>query len=565
MTQSTETSSTLKPFEDIGICFSGGGYRATAFSLGVLDYLNRVAFGDKPLLENVIAISSVSGGTITAAFFAASNARGDSFETFYSKLYSFLKEDKLVDEATAKFMDNEFWKTTSRSRSIINGFALTYYEKLVGNNFDALTAENQKGHLKYVCFNSTEFTYGLAFRFQNVNWFGNYKLYCKELQAVLGDIRIADAIASSSCFPGGFDPMIFPNDYIENHASRGYVDLVSQPNFTNGIGVMDGGIVDNQGIGSMVNFDKSSNPGFPLGLMLVNDVDGYVMPPWVPADGSSNAKSKESLSDYVTGWLEYFQMKPIYWIGLLVGVLSLISASVLNVFFDKPWPFLYVVSSILIGGFSLLTGFGLLGDFFVKKLNEKVANEFRANIPHDLIDDVEKFAHLDLSLVKKMIKNRWTSAWLMINEIFLRQIRRLNFDLLYTSPHFNNRRITSMVYQLNGKQNTLDDDKQKVKAEDITISKQINESALIASLMPTTLWWDAEDIKVRRQDNLIACGQFTTCYNLIKYIQNLPDEYQTVSVKNLEKTLLKDWENFNENPLIFVSAGSSESEFLFSV
>ena len=458
-----------------------------------------------------------------------------------------------MDEATAKFMDYEFWKTTSRSRSIINGFALTYYEKLVGESFDALRAENQKGHLKYVCFNATEFTYGLAFRFQNVNWFGNFKLHCKELQAVLGDIRIADAIASSSCFPGGFDPMIFPNDYIENHASRGYVDLVSQPNFTYGVGVMDGGIVDNQGIGSMVNFDKGSNAGFPLGLMLVNDVDGYVMPPWVPADGASNAKSsKESFSDYVAGWLGYFQMKPIYWIGLLVGVLGLISASVLNVFFDRVWTLLYVVSSSIIGAFGMLTGLGLLGGYVVRKLKGKVIGELEATVPHDLLDDVEKFVQLDISIVKKMIKNRWTSAWLMINEIFLRQIRRLNFDLLYSSPEFINRRITSMVYQLNGKQNTLGKAKQKEKAEEITISKRIRQSALIASMMPTTLWWDAKDLKVRRQENLIACGQFTTCYNLIKYIQDLPEEYQTEKVKMLEKVLVKDWKKFEDDPLLFV-------------
>lgn len=552
MNESSNVSDTLKPFEDIGVCFSGGGYRATAFSLGVLDYLDRISFEDKSLLENVIAISSVSGGTITAACFAANNAKGDSFDTFYSKLYSFLKEDKLVDEAVSKFMDNDFWKSTTRSRSVINGFALTYHEKLVGDTFDLLKPEDIKGHLKYACFNATEFTYGLAFRFQNVNWFGNYKLHSDELQSVLGEIRIADAIASSSCFPGGFAPMIFPNDYIENHSSRGYIDLVTQPNFSNGVGIMDGGIVDNQGIGSMVNFDKSSKPCFPLGLMIVNDVDGYVMPPWVPTESSSNSNSEESFSEFIAGWLGYLQMKPIYWIGLLIGVLGLVSASVLNVFFDKAWFLLYVVSSSLIGVFGLLTVLGLLGDYVVRKLKGKVISEFQSTVPHDLLDDVEKFAQLDLALVQKMVRNRWTSAWLMINEVFLRQIRRLNFDLLYSSSEFAHRRITSMVYQLNGKQNTLSDAKQNEKADDIYVSKQIRDSALIASLMPTTLWWDAEDLKVNRQDNLIACGQFTTCYNLIKYIQNLPENYQTEKIKALEKALIKDWRKFEDDPLLFV-------------
>ena len=187
MSYSSDVAESFKPFKSIGVCFSGGGYRATAFSLGVLDYLNRIEFEGKPLLDNVIALSSVSGGTITAGLFAASNSKGDSFDTFYSKLYSFLKEDKLVDEATTRFMDDEYWKTTTRSRSVINGFALTYHEKLVAESFKDLKPEKIKGHLKYVCFNATEFSYGLTFRFQNVNKFGNYELKGDQLQAVLED------------------------------------------------------------------------------------------------------------------------------------------------------------------------------------------------------------------------------------------------------------------------------------------------------------------------------------------------------------------------------------------
>ncbi|TXE12541.1 hypothetical protein [Algoriphagus aquimarinus] len=98
---------------------------------------------------------------------------------------------------------------------------------MVDETFDALKPENIKGHLKYVCFNATEFSYGLTFRFQNINKFGNYELKCDQIQAVLKDIRIADAIASSSCFPVGFDPMIFPHDYLENHESQEYIDLIN--------------------------------------------------------------------------------------------------------------------------------------------------------------------------------------------------------------------------------------------------------------------------------------------------------------------------------------------------
>jgi prepilin signal peptidase PulO-like enzyme (type II secretory pathway) len=406
-----------------------------------------------------------------------------------------------------------------------------------------------KGYLKYVSFNATEFTFGLAFRFQNVNKFGNYQLNCEQLEEVKGDIRIADAIASSSCFPGGFDPMIFPNDYIEDHKSQSYLNLIGVENFKNGVGIMDGGIVDNQGIGSMVNFDKSLQEGFPLDLLIVNDVDGYKMPPWEKYKPSNVSSEKESVTSLVNRYLGYLQMKPIYWLGLIVGILGLFG------FYKLAWLNASIILAVLVGVFSLLTVFGFFGNSLVKTLKQKVNDKFVENMPHALIDDVEKFTKLDISQFRKMIENRFTSAVSMINYVFLRQIRRMNFDLFYSSPRFVNRRITSMVYQLNGQQNTVSNEDQKRKVPEINVSAKIQESALIASKMPTTLWWDEQDLKENRQDNLIACGQFTTCYNLIKYIQDLPHEYHTDQAKDLERALLYDWAKFEENPLVFVVKG----------
>lgn len=51
--------------ERVGITLSGGGYRAAAFSLGVVHYLNDIG-----RLEDIAAISSVSGGSITNGFLA---------------------------------------------------------------------------------------------------------------------------------------------------------------------------------------------------------------------------------------------------------------------------------------------------------------------------------------------------------------------------------------------------------------------------------------------------------------------------------------------------------------
>ena len=71
-------SKEFTPFKNIGLCFSGGGYRATFYSLGIISYLNQIKFKGKPILEAVSALSSVSGGTLLAVAYAKA-AQQDNF------------------------------------------------------------------------------------------------------------------------------------------------------------------------------------------------------------------------------------------------------------------------------------------------------------------------------------------------------------------------------------------------------------------------------------------------------------------------------------------------------
>lgn len=105
---------TLKPFENIGLCFSGGGFRATFFSLGVISYLNSIHFKKTPLLENVKAMSSVSGGTLLALAYAKeAQAKDFDFNAFYRSFYSTFEpqNDTLLNDATQKLVGGKklFW------------------------------------------------------------------------------------------------------------------------------------------------------------------------------------------------------------------------------------------------------------------------------------------------------------------------------------------------------------------------------------------------------------------------------------------------------------------------
>lgn len=66
----------------IGLALSGGGYRAAAYHIGTLGALNRLG-----ILDKVDVISAVSGGSITAAYYALHKDNYEVFEdSFINKL-----------------------------------------------------------------------------------------------------------------------------------------------------------------------------------------------------------------------------------------------------------------------------------------------------------------------------------------------------------------------------------------------------------------------------------------------------------------------------------------------
>ena len=541
----------LTPFESIGLCFSGGGYRATSFSLGILSYLNRAELNGLPLLMHVKALSSVSGGTLTAVAFASSQEKGQAFEDFYIQFFNFLNNDQLLKQATDNMKDNALWKNNHKRRSFINSFSIAYEQLFFKGSMQKLLNANNGRPLRDVCFNSTEFSFGLAFRFQNSGETGNYRLANNALKDIWGEVKLADAVASSSCFPIGFAPMIMPDDYFTDHKRPEYLAVKEQPYFDEGIGVMDGGIVDNQGIGSMVLIDRRRQSAGLSGLDLffICDVGSYKMDPWKmnkSGDGDSTP-----LNEKVLNLLKVLGLRWWYWALFVVGVLLMVLNS-MEIFRGQAWPALYIV-----GGIS--TGLGLLltvGGVVLTKIKAwgmaTLKSVYHKNVPEVMLENLDGLEKLDLSLIKRMITERLTSGMKMVNDVFLKQIRRLNYDLIYSKNEYKNRIITATVYALNGKQT---DQKKADFNSEITPqpSDKLKAIAIIASETPTTLWWDEADRKVDRLESLVACGQFTACYNLMDYILKLKEAgHGSLALDQLYNQLEADWKQFNEAPRFLV-------------
>lgn len=569
MTQTTQQSNLP---QNIGLALSGGGYRAAGFHLGLLSYLNRV-----DLLKQVKMISTVSGGTFTGAKYTLSLVEGQSFQEFYQKYYNFLKNTKLVELALKKLNKKES-KTPSLRTDLITASAQVYAETFLqdanGRAYRFGDILNANIPLQEVIFNATEFRSGLAFRFQrsaNSNAkIGNGKISIDKADAA--DIRVADIVAASSCFPGGFEPLAFPGDFnwsdskaLENvkaivHQTIPKVDtkqiffdenpiisdedlptldsnsLILDGSKHEDIALMDGGIYDNQGIESLWLAEKRSN--FLLDLFIISDVDQrpgslYSFPnplkvskltleatDWLSkiiivfCAFTLIATGYESIKDYISGqfiWLDFF----LYTIPLLLATTT---------------------ASILLWGRNI------------------IKNRLLPLVPQVGILAWNDLKTLTINQVVNGIYLRVSSLQAMAGSVFMNRIRNMGFTFIYQQYRAKDgdqgKLISNLIYELRTGSQLA-----QLPKEVEPPSKEILKIIDAAANMPTTLWF-TED---KQLDNLIISGQVTTCYNLMVYItrkhgddpSSYPDDIQL-----LWKGLVIDWHKFSSHPQVLSSVVS---------
>src|SRR5215203_784661 len=200
-----------KPFGDIALCLSGGGYRAATYALGTLSMLDELN-----LLDGVKLLSTVSGGTFTGVMYAVSQSEGKTFDEFYAGFSNYLKTTNASDKAV-----DDLYRTPSPSGStdlsLIRSAAKSYADSLFGKRtFEQLiNSASTDGRFQELIFNATEFRQGNSFRFRasadKTVFIGNQNFAVPK--EVAAEIHLADIVAASSCFPGAFEPIRFPDDF----------------------------------------------------------------------------------------------------------------------------------------------------------------------------------------------------------------------------------------------------------------------------------------------------------------------------------------------------------------
>jgi NTE family protein len=187
------------------LMLSGGGTRSAAFSYGVMKELARTAVpkAGRNLLDEVDVISSVSGGSFPAAYFALYGSPGlPRFET------DFLRWNAQGD----------LIRTLAFNQKVRNRLNSQYFsrvdvavEKWDQHLFHGATFSQLVGRRPYLMINATDFTTGTVFPFTQSQ--------VDPLCIDLSKFQIARAVGASAAFPPLLSALT-----IENHGSRcGYV------------------------------------------------------------------------------------------------------------------------------------------------------------------------------------------------------------------------------------------------------------------------------------------------------------------------------------------------------
>ncbi len=219
------------------LCFSGGGTRAAAMSYGVLEALRDISVERRGtshrLLDEVDAISSVSGGSVTAAAYAL---LGDEI---FNRLEADFLHRNIQSELLWRTLNPFRWpKLLSRTYGR-SELAADLYDEVLFAGATYRDLESKPG--AFVVVNATDITSGARFGFTQYQ----FDLLCSDLSSV----RLSHAVAASSAVPGLLSPIT-----INNYAGRCPSDIASA--------VQAAARDSDRGIGSRARFHYEEMAGY---------------------------------------------------------------------------------------------------------------------------------------------------------------------------------------------------------------------------------------------------------------------------------------------------------------
>ncbi|ARO54868.1 patatin [Methylorubrum zatmanii] len=226
------------PDEGIALCLSGGGYRAMVFHVGALIRMNEIG-----LLKRLVRVSSVSGGSITAACLGLRWK-----ELAFDEAGRATRLDLVID------MVREMASTTVDAGAIIGGLILPgsigdrvvrAYDDVLFHGATLADLPDDTSGPRFV-INATSVQTGALWRFSKP-YMGDYRVGLVRESKV----ELAVAVAASSAFPPMLSPIEVPLEEEFDPATTG--DL-NDPAFRKTAILSDGGVYDNLGLETALRY-----------------------------------------------------------------------------------------------------------------------------------------------------------------------------------------------------------------------------------------------------------------------------------------------------------------------
>lgn len=266
------------------LAFSGGGTRAAALSYGVLRELDRTPVGNgRTLLDEVDVISSVSGGSFTAMYYALHGKEGlPEFER------QFLRRD------IEGMLKRSLWSPRNFVRLMSKGFsrsdlAAEIYDREVFHNatYADILARNRR---PFVIINAAELDIGTRFEFTQEE----FDRICADLESY----PVSRAVTASSAVPVlltpirmrsfagecGYQEAAWVGPALDNYSTdplefrEAWERVAYADSRRAALHLMDGGLADNLGLRTAIKAMTSGHGDFSL-LPLIRDnkIDNIVI------------------------------------------------------------------------------------------------------------------------------------------------------------------------------------------------------------------------------------------------------------------------------------------------
>ncbi len=182
----------------IGLSFSGGGMRASAFAYGAIKELaaheSRFRDSNKSLIEDVVFVAGVSGGSVPAAYFALHGA---------STIPSF-RDDFLYKDPQSSF---ETSASLFSILSVLGGGlnAKTGFQNWLDEHLfhDATFGDLARENAPILWINASDVYNNAVFTFDAET----FAALCSDLEAY----KLSEAVSAASAVPGVFSPIVIEN------------------------------------------------------------------------------------------------------------------------------------------------------------------------------------------------------------------------------------------------------------------------------------------------------------------------------------------------------------------